>query len=336
MGTAQVSSAINAPPPPGIAPIDVMPVVGQFTPPAAPLNLPPPIVPATDIAAAFPGFSPGVSAPLTVNSTIDAKAAGLVPGAGDLVAVQPPPGLDVPGPVSSHAPGKVESAPQTTGVVDVPGPASPALLQITASGVLIVSPGKSPIGSPQTPRDPLLSQVVQFLNRDDRPSQQQVAFASTAGLSSTARDDTALQRLAPLFVQQSPDRRDAERAMLAAIPSIESGLFNFDTRPISSGMVQALPHAALDFSGAHLAMLTGPVATADASKLPLSINDFFDKIDQLGMSLSDDEVDLLYAVGILAAAAGVAGEIIYRQIRSARPALVCGRGPIPYSTTRDA
>jgi hypothetical protein len=79
------------------------------------------------------------------------------------------------------------------------------------------------------------------------------------------------------------------------------------------------------------AMLLTNIFSLDASTLGSSIKDFFDQIDQLGLRLSDEQVDLLYSVGMTAAAAVAAFELARRQVRRRTLSQAPRLGAIPYS-----
>ena len=60
----------------------------------------------------------------------------------------------------------------------------------------------------------------------------------------------------------------------------------------------------------------------DASLLESAIRDFFDRLGELGLSLSESQIDLLYCSALLTVATAVALEIVRRKAtRPAMPAL---------------
>src|SRR5439155_17665429 len=59
----------------------------------------------------------------------------------------------------------------------------------------------------------------------------------------------------------------------------------------------------------------------DGSALESTIQDFFDRIAQLGVSLTKSQSEFLYCAAIVAVAACVALEIARRRLRPAAPAL---------------
>jgi len=72
--------------------------------------------------------------------------------------------------------------------------------------------------------------------------------------------------------------------------------------------------------------------SVDFSGLESSVKNFFDQIDQLGLTLTESQVNVLFSSGIVAAAATVAVEITRRQLQpSVQPALARGHGRLPYS-----
>ena len=80
------------------------------------------------------------------------------------------------------------------------------------------------------------------------------------------------------------------------------------------------------------ASLLTDILPFDFSSLDLSIRDFFSKIDQLGLKLSENHMDLLFSTGIMAVAASLALEMARRKIQTPVPALNLQRaGSIPYS-----
>jgi hypothetical protein len=74
------------------------------------------------------------------------------------------------------------------------------------------------------------------------------------------------------------------------------------------------------------------VLPVDFAALESSIKDFFDQIDQLGLTLTESQVDALFTTGMVAVAAAVAAEISRRSFQpSAAPVLALGRCRLPYS-----
>jgi hypothetical protein len=70
------------------------------------------------------------------------------------------------------------------------------------------------------------------------------------------------------------------------------------------------------------------ILNADFSSLATSIQDFFDRMEQLGSKLSARQVGMLYGPGVLALAAAAAAEIARRQLRE-EPARSRGRDRLP-------
>jgi hypothetical protein len=80
------------------------------------------------------------------------------------------------------------------------------------------------------------------------------------------------------------------------------------------------------------AALLSDVLPVDFSTLESSIKEFFDQIDQLGLTLTEGQIDLLFTSGIVAVGAAVALEFSRRQLQpSGLPALPPGHGRLPYS-----
>jgi len=79
--------------------------------------------------------------------------------------------------------------------------------------------------------------------------------------------------------------------------------------------------------------LLAGILPVDFSGLESSVRDFFEQIDQLGLTLTESQVNVLFSSGIVVVAAAVAVEITRRQLQpSAPPALAArGHGRLPYS-----
>jgi hypothetical protein len=81
--------------------------------------------------------------------------------------------------------------------------------------------------------------------------------------------------------------------------------------------------------------LLATVLPVDFSGLEASVKDFFDQIEQLGLTMTASQADLLFSTGMVAVAAAVAAEITRRRLQvPAAPALPRGHGSLPYSDYR--
>jgi hypothetical protein len=80
-------------------------------------------------------------------------------------------------------------------------------------------------------------------------------------------------------------------------------------------------------------VLLGTILPVDFSGLEASVRDFFEQLDQLGLTLTAGQVDVLFSAGVVSVAAAVALEIARRQRQPVvQPVLVRGRGRLPYSS----
>jgi hypothetical protein len=75
------------------------------------------------------------------------------------------------------------------------------------------------------------------------------------------------------------------------------------------------------------------VFPVDMTALDNTVKDFFEHIDQFGVKLSANQVELLFSSSLALVAAGAAAELIRRKSQARVPALVLRReGTIPYSS----
>ena len=183
---------------------------------------------------------------------------------------------------------------------------------------------KAPISTTTQTRDQSVSQIPQTLGPT---AGQSLQFANSPSVA-VGKDDI-LTRVRDVQAVSLPN---SERA-LGALTRVEAPSSESVAASISVSSPQPLSQAVVEYAGAPYGMLAVNMLNLDSTTLCSSIQDFFDKIDLLGVTLTDNQCDLLYSAGIILAAAGLALETVRRQTKSQPPALASGRGAIPYSTS---
>ncbi len=235
--------------------------------------------------------------------------------------------LDIPGPSTeidfgSQVTAKIESR-------DVPlsSPADAMVLPPIMSFLPQAPQARASASAQPQTRDQTVNQIPQIVGRDDRPTLGQTLQAVNSAAASIGRDDIAAgARDVPALALPNSDRA-AKAPVSFAVPPMES------MPPSTTNPAQPLAQAVADFAVAPYGILAVNMVNLDSTALCSSIKDFFEQIEQLGITLSENQIDFLYSTGIVVAATGLALEIVRRKVRPPTPALVYGRSPIPYSTT---
>jgi hypothetical protein len=209
----------------------------------------------------------------------------------------------------------------------VEGPAPQLVSVISAQAAF----AKSSSASAGQTRDINAAPLQQFVGADERAAQAQSIKANLTVQPAGSREDGGGAPVTTAFgTPQNGDRRepDRPRAVSAAFAALA---FAGQTGILNVHPAQPIPAAVFDTALTPSSIRLTNVLQLDASALGPAIREFFDKIDQLGVNLSEQHINFLYAAGIVAMASLVALEICRRQTRQPDPAIVSVRSALPYS-----
>jgi hypothetical protein len=221
------------------------------------------------------------------------------------------------------------SSPQSVSGEDDPAPARLNVASFSSAGK-----DQGNISGPRDASAALLPNVVpvsQAFTREDRatgtaPPQLQPGNASVFVTSFIAQGLPAAQFGAP----NGPESVWQENASAMA-PALQTRLDMLEPQLMTALAIEPFAAVLEPALPAFSALLTN-VLPVDFASLDSSVKSFFEQIDRLGVKLSESNVNLLFASGIIAAATALAVEIGRRKMRPAVPAVTLQRqGSIPYS-----